>query len=728
MVSWARALEGSETSSPTLDPYTRGLQRVTAGMALLYGTWLVPHAFQAEHVNPVDLVLIAFALAAHAVVAGRGFRVRMDERDVALVAVAALAMIAIDVGTDATGVGIQASAAYPSVLLTLVLGGVLLTPRRQWLLVVPAVGAMYAIGRGLTIGADGFWTALDELSVDLGGVAVVGYTVSLFRRAGRRALEALRIATLADPQQRAAEAQEAESSERLRVLHDEVIGSLVAIQHTNDPVVAREAALRASNVLAQPLTDEHTSIDDLVLTHTPLHLDVDDAVTDRSIPSAVRRAMTAAGAEAVRNADRHAGASRITVRARSSRSGAVVRITDDGSGFDASSITSGFGIRHSIQERMNEIGGHAEIRSTPGSGTEVELTWTPSGARRWSALDDAMSARFALTVTGLAAAGLLWLVPRHVSWSVELPVLLTSVGLVGAVAAVTALRSLTRPLVLVIGAALCLLTWWGLGVAGPGATADFGSWVVSVACVSLFTLACFVPTLDLLLLGTALSATTLLWTWQDGTPLAEAQDPISQPLVLAIALGASAAALRWARAGAARAELDLVDSLRRDAVRASRTRSIPGREASLRRDLTPFLTGIADGSILLGDPDVAARAHHLAVQVRDEIQLAGVLDDELRDLISTAREAGLSVTFRTSGDVAPSPALAPLLRRVIDPAVHQQITLSLPEDGRPYTRLVVVPGLRSIDEQVVSELDVDHSPEATVITIAETTARTQSSR
>ena len=50
-------------------------------------------------------------------------------------------------------------------------------------------------------------------------------------------------------------------------------------------------------------------------------------------------------------------------------------VRDDGVGFDAAAIASGHGISHSIVARMEAVGGHASITSSPGHGTEVSL-WT----------------------------------------------------------------------------------------------------------------------------------------------------------------------------------------------------------------------------------------------------------------------------------------------------------------------------------------------------------------
>ena len=51
-------------------------------------------------------------------------------------------------------------------------------------------------------------------------------------------------------------------------------------------------------------------------------------------------------------------------------------MSDDGCGFDVGGLacTGAFGLI-SMRERANAIGARLQIRSTPGHGTEVRVTW-----------------------------------------------------------------------------------------------------------------------------------------------------------------------------------------------------------------------------------------------------------------------------------------------------------------------------------------------------------------
>ncbi|MDG4664081.1 ATP-binding protein [Mycobacterium sp. 236(2023)] len=92
------------------------------------------------------------------------------------------------------------------------------------------------------------------------------------------------------------------------------------------------------------------------------------------LPGEQAHPVIAAAREAMTNVDRHARASLLTVTV----SDAAVALADDGVGFDPDEPHHGHGIDDSIRRRMARAGGHARIRSAPGSGTTTELSWVPT--------------------------------------------------------------------------------------------------------------------------------------------------------------------------------------------------------------------------------------------------------------------------------------------------------------------------------------------------------------
>jgi signal transduction histidine kinase len=79
--------------------------------------------------------------------------------------------------------------------------------------------------------------------------------------------------------------------------------------------------------------------------------------------------------EAVSNASRHAGATSVSIRIFSEDERVVVRISDDGYGFDESAPRRrGFGLV-SMAERTESLGGRMQLTSEPGEGTVIEVAF-----------------------------------------------------------------------------------------------------------------------------------------------------------------------------------------------------------------------------------------------------------------------------------------------------------------------------------------------------------------
>jgi len=97
-----------------------------------------------------------------------------------------------------------------------------------------------------------------------------------------------------------------------------------------------------------------------------------DTAPDVWLPGTRAEAMVRIACEAVTNAGRHSGASRVCVSLR--RDGQRVRllISDPGRGFDTGTDGGGFGLI-SMRERARAAGGELRISSAPGRGSEVEV-------------------------------------------------------------------------------------------------------------------------------------------------------------------------------------------------------------------------------------------------------------------------------------------------------------------------------------------------------------------
>ncbi|MFJ2258066.1 GAF domain-containing sensor histidine kinase [Streptomyces sp. NPDC087844] len=95
----------------------------------------------------------------------------------------------------------------------------------------------------------------------------------------------------------------------------------------------------------------------------------------RALPAAQEEAMLRVAQEALHNALRHSGAARVDVTVEKRGPGAVLRVTDDGGGFEPKATRRAG--RHlglvSMRDRSNGVGGELTVESAPGKGTTIEM-------------------------------------------------------------------------------------------------------------------------------------------------------------------------------------------------------------------------------------------------------------------------------------------------------------------------------------------------------------------
>jgi signal transduction histidine kinase len=82
--------------------------------------------------------------------------------------------------------------------------------------------------------------------------------------------------------------------------------------------------------------------------------------------------------EALHNAEKHADATAVRVRAVATSEGVDIAVEDNGHGFDPGEPTAGHGLL-GMRERAALLGGELSIRSAPGDGTRVELLLPAAG-------------------------------------------------------------------------------------------------------------------------------------------------------------------------------------------------------------------------------------------------------------------------------------------------------------------------------------------------------------
>lgn len=192
-----------------------------------------------------------------------------------------------------------------------------------------------------------------------------------------------------------AAAAEAKSVERERfdaLVHDRVMSTLLAAaRHGVDHRLRRQAARAVSELDELRGGDGSDTVLDASavlarLRSAATEVDEDVEVSARIAPECIGkvfpaepvRATAAALAEALRNSIRHAGASAArSVGVEVAPGRLAVEVWDDGVGFDPHMVGSHrLGVAVSIIGRMRQLaGGRAAVRSSPGTGTTVQLIW-----------------------------------------------------------------------------------------------------------------------------------------------------------------------------------------------------------------------------------------------------------------------------------------------------------------------------------------------------------------
>jgi len=168
----------------------------------------------------------------------------------------------------------------------------------------------------------------------------------------------------------------AEEAERraANAVHDDVLSVLRAVIVADRQVpwnLVVFKARRAQDALVRQLPRGGSGVADLgsalrrtvqSVAELNVRCDLDG---DLDVPVPAVEALSAAAGEALRNVAAHAGVRSAMVTARDSQAGGVtVTVSDDGIGFDPARVgLASTGLRNSVQARLSDAGGRAEIIS-----------------------------------------------------------------------------------------------------------------------------------------------------------------------------------------------------------------------------------------------------------------------------------------------------------------------------------------------------------------------------
>jgi signal transduction histidine kinase len=187
-------------------------------------------------------------------------------------------------------------------------------------------------------------------------------------------------------------ATEVERVEVDSIVHDSVLATLLSAAGVrNEKGAELAAAMARSAIIRLQEASGERSLDDASIAVSRLAERIRAAATgtgvftvtellmdDRSIPEHAAEALYSASVQAMLNSVQHAGPAtsrRLTVGGNDQR-GCTIEISDTGRGFDVSSVASArLGLRVSIHDRVATAGGIAVLRTSPGHGTTITITW-----------------------------------------------------------------------------------------------------------------------------------------------------------------------------------------------------------------------------------------------------------------------------------------------------------------------------------------------------------------
>ena len=314
-----------------------------------------------------------------------------------------LALIAITVGgvlaVQSLGLGVPGPLLWPLALAGL--GGAVLwrqaddAQRAKWRtavgqgrppkLIATLVGAVLVLAGVATFLA--YHAQLNQVRNGLFATAVMLAGVAVIT--GPWWLGTLRALTA----ERRARIREQERAELAAHLHDSVLHTLALIQrHVGDPRevhrLARSQERELRSWLYRPPADESATefgraLEKVVADVEDAHGITIEVVVVGDCPLDDRLAATLQAArEAMVNAAKHAGTDAVSVYAEVEPAKVTVFVRDRGAGFDPAAVPHDrLGVKESIIGRMERHGGHAEVRTSPGGGTEVRLEMCPQLAR-----------------------------------------------------------------------------------------------------------------------------------------------------------------------------------------------------------------------------------------------------------------------------------------------------------------------------------------------------------
>lgn len=272
---------------------------------------------------------------------------------------------------------LEFSAGYPlsSVALAVALGGSRQAAAAGITLLAAALTRRFLVFGDPTLG-----NVVSDFMVWLFPTFLLIWAAAVIRRFDRDRREAQEALAAA----RAEQARLAERQEVAAHLHDSVLQTLALIQRDPGDTEAVAALARTQERelrswlyggSADPEASMRAAVEAVCAEVEDLHRVTVDLVTSGDAPMRDGiGALVGAAREAVINAAKHAGTGSVSVFAEVADGVARIYVRDRGLGYDPDMVGDDrLGVRDSIKGRMARHGGHAEVLTAPGKGTEVRL-------------------------------------------------------------------------------------------------------------------------------------------------------------------------------------------------------------------------------------------------------------------------------------------------------------------------------------------------------------------
>ena len=141
--------------------------------------------------------------------------------------------------------------------------------------------------------------------------------------------------------------------------------------------------LRPDALGEMPLNDLLRQLVEATMARVPVRLELRSEGSPRRLPADVKVGLYRLAQEALNNVAKHAQAGQAEVHVRWADQAVVLRIRDDGRGFQPAAIPAGHLGVGFMRERAAAIAASLDITSRPAAGTSVTICWpAPRGRLR----------------------------------------------------------------------------------------------------------------------------------------------------------------------------------------------------------------------------------------------------------------------------------------------------------------------------------------------------------